>query len=562
MNKLFACFLIFLISKAGYTQKTYYVDANYGNDHWIGNQAEPFKTIQKVADILNAGDTVIVKDGIYKIDTTNINNKNSSIITYFRRKGTPAQHIIVKAEHKQKAIIDGEKSVIFGFSFDTDVGYIEIQGFKFTNLTCAIDITRANNIIISKNEFTDIGRVCKATNAGYFGISENLSNNIIIEKNRFHNIGRLFPGENGCNISDNNANHDHAIYIAGGRDIIIKNNIFDSIVHGWGVHIYNEMGVRPFNIIISNNTFFDANPARDGQIIMASPGIDNAYIINNIFYKPRGSAIYIDQENDTTIFNNIKIKNNIIYSDNGGGTATTYPQKVDTSNNLNVDPKISDPSAYDASLLYTSPAIDAGMDMSIYGVNDDYVNTNRPCGARFDIGAYEFFSKMLPINLLSFQAVNKKDHIYLSWATANKNNSTIFDIEKSTNGRDFKYIGKIKNSNSYTDKQSYSYIDLFPTNGVNFYRLKQTNINGAIEYSNIVSVNYNSIDEAIVKIISPDNIEIIYKKKVSKAVLYNSVGQRISNFPIFEGCNFLKLNRVKSGIYFINIDNIFYKILL
>jgi len=38
----------------------------------------------------------------------------------------------------------------------------------------------------------------------------------------------------------------------------------------------------------------------------------------------------------------------------------------------------------------TSPVIDAGLDLSAYGVNFDFDNAPRPAGKAFDIGAFEY----------------------------------------------------------------------------------------------------------------------------------------------------------------------------
>lgn len=46
---------------------TYYVDVNHQNasDNNAGTETQPFKTIQKAADVVGPGDTVIVEDGTY-----------------------------------------------------------------------------------------------------------------------------------------------------------------------------------------------------------------------------------------------------------------------------------------------------------------------------------------------------------------------------------------------------------------------------------------------------------------------------------------------------------------
>jgi len=58
----FVCFLF----GVNLFSKTYYVSAKTGNDRNIGTLQLPFKTIQKAADILTAGDTCYVREGTYR----------------------------------------------------------------------------------------------------------------------------------------------------------------------------------------------------------------------------------------------------------------------------------------------------------------------------------------------------------------------------------------------------------------------------------------------------------------------------------------------------------------
>lgn len=61
--------------------KKYYVDQNSQAENETGSEEEPFKTITQAANIANAGDTVIVKDGIYRETLAPVNNgtENSPI---------------------------------------------------------------------------------------------------------------------------------------------------------------------------------------------------------------------------------------------------------------------------------------------------------------------------------------------------------------------------------------------------------------------------------------------------------------------------------------------------
>lgn len=73
--------LSLLFAASSYAQN-YYVDAKNGKDYNNGANDAPFKTIQKAADIVRAGDTVIIRSGIYyeNVKITASGTKDSPII--------------------------------------------------------------------------------------------------------------------------------------------------------------------------------------------------------------------------------------------------------------------------------------------------------------------------------------------------------------------------------------------------------------------------------------------------------------------------------------------------
>lgn len=95
----------------------------------------------------------------------------------------------------------------------------------------------------------------------------------------------------------------------------------------------------------------------------------------------------------------------------------------------------------------------------------------------------------VPITLLSFTAsLNNNRTVQLTWKTANEINNKLFVIEKSINGISFSTIDSV-NAMTVGNTHVYSINDLQPNDGVNYYRLKQIDLDGKFTYSNIVSVN-------------------------------------------------------------------------
>jgi hypothetical protein len=85
----------------------------------------------------------------------------------------------------------------------------------------------------------------------------------------------------------------------------------------------------------------------------------------------------------------------------------------------------------------------------------------------------------LPVSLISYDAkLLNNQQVQLTWKTASENNSSHFDVEKSTDGRTFVKIGRVEakgNSNTISD---YSFIDRDAITTNTYYRLRQFDIDG------------------------------------------------------------------------------------
>lgn len=111
----------------------------------------------------------------------------------------------------------------------------------------------------------------------------------------------------------------------------------------------------------------------------------------------------------------------------------------------------------------------------------------------------------LPIELLSFTAHANNTQVDLAWATASETNNDYFVIEKSKDGQNFEGVSKIDGAGNSTSIIEYFDIDYHPYEGVSYYRLKQTDFNGATSYSNIVPVEYKANGEPNISIFPNPN---------------------------------------------------------
>jgi hypothetical protein len=328
---------------------TYYVATN-GSDSYPGTSSQPFRTIQKAANVVNPGDTVIVRDGVYKTGS------GTDFVLSIRRAGTSSGWITFKSANKWKAVIDGSDVTYYPLQFSGSTGYIRIEGFQIRNgknKNIKFQDSGVHHLVFKGN------RIHHSQDSGVHGYV----NSLVFDGNYFHDNG-----------TSDAVNLEHGIY-SSSNNVVIKNNIFARHVGGWAMQISGGSNWKIFN-----NVFAYPNPNRDGHIMLWHE-YNNVQITNNIFYQPRNSAIRKYYDAGT-----VSVKNNLttVAKMVGGATGNlTVSGSI-----LSTDPKFVNPSGADFHLQSASPAINKGVTLS--EVPCDYDGKKRPSGTAYDIGAFEY----------------------------------------------------------------------------------------------------------------------------------------------------------------------------
>jgi hypothetical protein len=94
----------------------------------------------------------------------------------------------------------------------------------------------------------------------------------------------------------------------------------------------------------------------------------------------------------------------------------------------------------------------------------------------------------LPITLVYFRGELINNSVLLKWKTLSELNTDYFLVERSMDGYNWYFLGKVKSAGNSTNPIDYSLIDEEPKYGYNYYRLTQFDNNGQNEKFNIVWV--------------------------------------------------------------------------
>ena len=191
------------------------------------------------------------------------------------------------------------------------------------------------------------------------------------------------------------------------------------------------------------------------------------------------------------------------------------------------------------------------------GDNSNYIG--------IDDFSYDFGT--LPVTFKNFDGVMQNGQSLLKWTTTNEINNKGFDVERSADGQVFNPISFVAGQNNSNIENNYTYTDVKPVNGTNYYRLKQIDNDGKFTYSGIIQLKNVIADFAWSVYPNPvvDNgwmqVQLPNAAKVSVQVI-SSTGNIISMIDkgtLQTGTYSipLNLNSVAKGIYIVKliVDN-------
>lgn len=145
-------------------------------------------------------------------------------------------------------------------------------------------------------------------------------------------------------------------------------------------------------------------------------------------------------------------------------------------------------------------------------------NATGPEDSRINTVPQENWTK---IDLLKFKVkqVDKEAHIH--WETASEWENDYFEVQKSTDGKDFSDIGKVKGHGTCNDKHAYDLRDTRLVSGLVYYRLKQVNFDGQEAISNIIVLHakIDAYDMTVFPNPATDFVNITAKKEFNDQVM-------------------------------------------
>lgn len=168
----------------------------------------------------------------------------------------------------------------------------------------------------------------------------------------------------------------------------------------------------------------------------------------------------------------------------------------------------------------------------------------------------------LPVKLMYFDAAKSGNAVVLQWATSSEVSSRDFVVERRNETGAWTEIATVKAAGNSQNMRRYTATDKMPLQGTGYYRLRQTDINGDITYSDIKAVQFdrnrgtsvllypNPAKDRIALVTDAFNGPVRYE--IMTAGGANVLNGTLANPQAETGIN---ISRLKAGNYFIKLTD-------
>jgi hypothetical protein len=170
--------------------------------------------------------------------------------------------------------------------------------------------------------------------------------------------------------------------------------------------------------------------------------------------------------------------------------------------------------------------------------------------------AIGFGAFSLPVSLTNFTATLRQQKVALAWATANELNNRGFYVQHSVDGVQYTNLGFVAGKGTTNAANSYGLTHYLPVAGVNYYRLKQVDMDGKELLSPIQTVYMQAPVTTLQVYPNPvaEQVRVNVFFPANSTVAITNTQGRVVLQTVFSG-NTVNVQALPTGNYFISFIN-------
>ncbi|MEL7163552.1 MAG: T9SS type A sorting domain-containing protein, partial [Bacteroidota bacterium] len=171
----------------------------------------------------------------------------------------------------------------------------------------------------------------------------------------------------------------------------------------------------------------------------------------------------------------------------------------------------------------------------------------------------------LPVTWASFTAVRDGKVVDLEWVTSAEDGHDFFTVEWGTDNATFTPLGEVRRAvHERNGERRYAFIHEQPASGTNYYRIKQTDLDGQFSYSPLRSVWFpgEAATEGDFSLFpNPARTEVVLglaeTVQGQSVQLFNTAGQLLRERPVVSGTTTLALSleELPAGVYIVRVGD-------
>jgi hypothetical protein len=174
-------------------------------------------------------------------------------------------------------------------------------------------------------------------------------------------------------------------------------------------------------------------------------------------------------------------------------------------------------------------------------------------------GLYDFdtitVSGTIPVTGLTFTAQKWQDKVALQWFTLTEYNSSYFELERSDNGNRFVPIFRVAAAGSSNTRRDYNHTDAQPLPKLNYYRIRQVDMDGKVAYSAVQLVRMGKDKPfTVFPTITSGKVTITGINGPVQLRLYNAAKQLVHHGTLGNSPATLSLQKLPPGSYWLLVE--------
>jgi len=170
----------------------------------------------------------------------------------------------------------------------------------------------------------------------------------------------------------------------------------------------------------------------------------------------------------------------------------------------------------------------------------------------------------MPVEYLEINAEVTGDVVSINWITSLELNNDYFTIERTIDGKTYEPLGSVAGAGTTESMQQYQFQDFDPLAGRSYYRIKQTDFDGASVYSNLLEVSTSELEMKLEASVYPNPTETVSTLSLRSPQAFDAelqvlsmsgqiLSQRQVNVRAGNNQMEIDLSSFPAGIYFVNL---------